>query len=199
VSTYPLLPLAAHCSIRCVLASHTHRIPRLQYCTEEHRAALASELPGGAPVASNRERAASGAPYLHEGAVSPKHALDLRAYIGQHIELSLGRDVLAASASAAQKRRIWGRGCFTGDTDILLALVHDGYLARVCLDASFAWPKRIEQVKAVVRVHESGGGYEGAERNGVISRAWPRPCCGFSYSIERAWLNWREVRAGGPD
>ena len=165
----------------------------MQFCPEAYRAQLATEQPNTA-VRTNRERAAAGKPSLHEVVASPKHPLDLRLFVGQHVEVVLGRDVLASAPASAQKRRIWGDGDFTGDTDMVLALLHDGYLARACADTGFNWPKRVEQVRALVSVNASAKDFPGTERNGICSRSWHLECCGCSYSIERAWLQWREVR-----
>ena len=165
----------------------------MQFCPDAYRAQLATEQPNAA-VRTNRERAAAGKPSLHEVVASPKHPLDLRLFVGQDVEVVLGRDVLASAPASAQKRRIWGDGDFTGDTDMVLALLHDGYLARACADTGFNWPKRVEQVRALVSVNASAKNFPGTERNGICSRSWHLECCGCSYSIERAWLQWREVR-----
>ena len=166
----------------------------MQFRAAEYRQQLDAAQDSKHPVLCNRERSAAGMHMLREANVSAKYALELRNSVGASVELTLGRDALTAAAATAQKRRIWGDHRYTGDTDLLLALVHSGFVARSCLDASFAWPKRIEQLRAIVCVYDGQHNFVGIECNGMHSRAWPQPCGGFSFIVTRAWTVWRQVR-----
>jgi hypothetical protein len=167
----------------------------LQYVLEEYRAKLLPTHQIGAQPKHNSERGSAGEALLATLEVSHRQALPLHNYPGQLVEVVLPREGLNAASAAVTKRRIWGSHRYTTDSDILPVLIHEGFLAARCGEATFGWPKRIEQIRAIVRVHESEAPYEGSIQNGISSRNWVQPFCGSCYSIERAWLLWLEVRS----
>lgn len=174
-------------------AAHAARA-RVQLCPPEYVASVTPVTANGQPPRNNAERAEAGLEPITVHEMSPRQPPPLHLYVGQYVELVLPRESFAAASAAIAKRRIWGTHRYTADTDLLLALVHAGFLASFCADASFQWPKRVEQVAVLVMVHPSDAAYPGSLRNGVRSRGWAQPCCGCCISIARAWLLWKEVR-----
>lgn len=153
----------------------------------------------GPKIKNNRERQLTqGEQPLPEVVVPQRTPLDLRNMVGRHVEVYLNRDVLAAPNTVVQKRRLYGTRMYTGDSDILLALVHDGWLVYGCQAAGYAWPRRVDQVRAIVDVMPSQEHFVGCESNGITSRSWHSRCCGFCFRVDRAWLRWSDVRARPP-
>ena len=165
----------------------------MQWLRSDAKAAYSSE---GKPPLNQREMTAAGKQSLPTKQYQAKRALDVSAHIGQHVEVVLPVDELTPAARNIKKRRIWGDGIYTADTDIFAALVHQALLPAKCADPLFRWPTAVAHLRCIIKVQPAQASYSGALRNGMRSRGWSQQnVFDNAYSIARAWAVVRMVRS----
>jgi hypothetical protein len=131
-----------------------------------------------------------------EIAYEPDALAKLHCAEHRFVEVCIRNDKLHSLADIALRRPIWGDSVqgFTADSNILLAIVHSGYLPCRCTDPSYRWPPELTAVRAVLELQDALPWYPRASRNGVDSRAWASRCFQCSYRVARVWAVEDQVR-----
>ena len=196
--------------VNCCEECHDHATPVLQLlppnfstsrsdspCTSSGNASRTSpraqEVPQPLPK-TNRQRLALQEPQLPHIEVSPEHPCGLDNHLGKLVELSIPQKMLTQMHRRAGKRQLWGSGDYTAESDLLLALIHSGYLKATCQEPRHGWKLPLLELRAIVRVQEGVPPFQGTLSNGVCSRTWAGDFQGASFRILRAWAVWCEVR-----
>ncbi|KAK9460766.1 histone deacetylation protein Rxt3-domain-containing protein, partial [Lipomyces oligophaga] len=104
--------------------------------------------------------------------------------INSTIQIRIPRQFLLRHANPhIGRREVWGTDIYTDDSDIVAALYHTGYLAKL-------FEPDVDDVVtkgdclATIRLLPLLERYQGSCRNGMNSRSWIIPHDGISYSIE---------------
>ena len=99
----------------------------------------------------------------------------------RHPSPHLTRPLPSQSSSSRQvrSRQLWGTDVYTGDSDVVAALMHTGFW----LPGSTCPPQLLELV-ATARAVTPAEQYSSTSRNGIRSRSWGRVLTGFSYKVE---------------
>jgi hypothetical protein len=88
-----------------------------------------------------------------------------------HLEVHFSREQLQQAAKHMKKRCLWGDGIYTADSELLCALIHQGYLPWRSLEPTYSWPENMRLVHAIIEVLPSPCSYSGCSQNGIRSRS----------------------------
>jgi len=92
-------------------------------------------------------------------------------------------EYISSSNRRVKTRQVWGDGVYTGDSDIVAALMHLGYLASTLHQP----PPALLEVHAQLKLSPPLARYASRARS-VKSRAWSSSIEGCSFQVEAAWM-----------
>jgi hypothetical protein len=149
------------------------KLPVLRYREGEPLAELAQYMPAAA-AADAAGAAAAGAPSTTPSSAQPPL-----------VEVRIPADAASNQNRQVRARQLWGTDVYTSDSDVVAALMHQGYYSH----ALAAPPPGVAEVRAVLALLPPAARYVGSSRNAVRSRGWGvRPDTGCAFRVERAYL-----------
>lgn len=99
-------------------------------------------------------------------------------------QVVISSEHLANTQKQLKSRRLWGDAIYTDDSDLVAALVHQGYYHLSAIHP----PGAVQELRITLQLLPPQDGYTSCYRNQLRSRYWCAPYDGCSYSVSHRKL-----------